>query len=433
MSDDIAIRVVGLGKKYTLGEQREKYKTIQDAIVNSVKMPFRRIFNKNSGLPVNKFWALKDVSFDVHKGEVIGIIGRNGAGKSTLLKILSRITTPTEGEVQIKGRVGSLLEVGTGFHPEMTGRENIFLNGSILGMKKVEIEQKFDAIVKFAEIDNFIDTPVKRYSSGMYVRLAFAVAAHLDPEILIVDEVLAVGDIGFQKKCLGKMGDISKEGRTVLFVSHNMGAVHNLCSRCIMLNQGRLVSEGDTNHVINEYISDGAVNRAEYYQPHSPDKPINLRSVRLFSKEGKNTSEFRFDEGFIIAIEYEVNVSVSGCCVWTGLRTIEGNVIIDTADTDVDGHLLGTREVGYYNTLIKVPPSWLNTGNYILVVGIVRYNPETTYDRVEAANISILDIGTPEKIRTGFSRPGILQPFIKWETPSIGEGKIEELEAVYNL
>ena len=212
MSDDIAIRVVGLGKKYTLGEQREKYKTIQDAIVNSVKMPFRRIFNKNSGLPVNKFWALKDVSFDVHKGEVIGIIGRNGAGKSTLLKILSRITTPTEGEVQIKGRVGSLLEVGTGFHPEMTGRENIFLNGSILGMKKVEIEQKFDAIVKFAEIDNFIDTPVKRYSSGMYVRLAFAVAAHLDPEILIVDEVLAVGDIGFQKNVLEKWVIFQKKG-----------------------------------------------------------------------------------------------------------------------------------------------------------------------------------------------------------------------------
>lgn len=255
MSDDIAIRVRGLGKKYILGGPQERYLTFRDAIINSIKSPFHRILHKNSDSCKYDLWALKDVSFDVHKGEVIGIIGRNGAGKSTLLKILSRITTPTEGSVELYGRVGSLLEVGTGFHPEMTGRENIFLNGSILGMKKTEIEQKFDEIVQFADIQKFIDTPVKRYSSGMYVRLAFAVAAHLEPEILVVDEVLAVGDAGFQKKCLGKMGEVAKEGRTVLFVSHNMAAVQQLCSRALLLDKGSLIKEGEVAEVIGHYLT----------------------------------------------------------------------------------------------------------------------------------------------------------------------------------
>jgi len=223
--NDVAIRVENLGKLYHLGK-RERYRTLRDTLVASIAAPFRRLRSgpSSSGGP-ETIWALKDVSFEVKHGEVIGIIGRNGAGKSTLLKILSRITEPTEGQATISGRVGSLLEVGTGFHPELTGRDNIFLNGAILGMKKAEIERKFDEIVAFAEVERFIDTPVKHYSSGMYVRLAFAVAAHLEPEILIVDEVLAVGDVAFQKKCLGKMGEASRSGRTVLFVSHNMAAV----------------------------------------------------------------------------------------------------------------------------------------------------------------------------------------------------------------
>ena len=215
MTDDISIRIRGLGKKYTLGKKQEKYLTLRDAFVNSVKAPFKHILHKNPDTSSNEFWALKDVSFDVEHGEVVGIIGRNGAGKSTLLKILSRITTPSEGTVELHGRVGSLLEVGTGFHPELTGRENIFLSGSILGMRKREIEEKFDEIVKFSEIEKFIDTPAKRYSSGMYVRLAFAVAAHLDTDILVVDEVLAVGDAQFQKKSLGKMKEVGKTGKTV--------------------------------------------------------------------------------------------------------------------------------------------------------------------------------------------------------------------------
>jgi lipopolysaccharide transport system ATP-binding protein len=252
------------------------------------------------GPPDEEFWALKDVSFDVEQGEVLGIIGRNGAGKSTLLKILSRITPPTEGTVEIHGRVGSLLEVGTGFHPEMTGRENIFLNGSILGMKKTEIEQKFDEIVKFSEIDKFLDTPVKRYSSGMYVRLAFAVSAHLEPEILIVDEVLAVGDASFQKKCLGKMGNVAKEGRTVLFVSHNMGAISSLCSRTILLSKGHKIADGETDQIIDEYIDAGSHNiDSHIILSDHPNRNTGyekiFRDVEIFS-DNKPTSTIKMEE-----------------------------------------------------------------------------------------------------------------------------------------
>jgi lipopolysaccharide transport system ATP-binding protein len=267
--DNPAIHVSHLGKKYTIGGPQEKYLTFRDAIVNSVKAPFKRF---SSHEPTQEFWALKDVSFDVEQGEVVGIIGRNGAGKSTLLKILSRITSPSEGTVDLCGRVGSLLEVGTGFHPELTGRENIFLSGSILGMKRREIDSKLDDIVKFSEIEKFLDTPVKRYSSGMYVRLAFAVAAHMDTEILLVDEVLAVGDAQFQKKCMGKMGDVAaKEGRTVLFVSHNMGAVSQLCPRSLNIANGKIVADGKTTDVVDDYInSDSSEKEIDISQLRSP-------------------------------------------------------------------------------------------------------------------------------------------------------------------
>ena len=258
MSDTV-IRVENLGKKYIIGhQQQERYTALRDVITNKVKSN-SSLLNpkaKSENPAFEEFWALKDVSFDIKQGDRVGIIGRNGAGKSTLLKILSRITEPTTGSIKIKGRVASLLEVGTGFHPELTGRENIFLNGAILGMGKEEIKRKFDEIVAFAEVEKFLDTPVKRYSSGMYVRLAFAVAAHLEPEILIVDEVLAVGDAAFQKKCLGKMEDVSaKEGRTVLFVSHNMAAIQNLCQRVVWLNQGQLIIDNQTQIVINDYLN----------------------------------------------------------------------------------------------------------------------------------------------------------------------------------
>jgi lipopolysaccharide transport system ATP-binding protein len=264
MTADIVIRAEGLGKKYVIGHevQREKYVALRDVLASTIRNTWRTTKDLLRGRQVvagdttEEFWALKDVNFEISRGDIVGIIGRNGAGKTTLLKILSRITDPTEGRVTIEGRVASLLEVGTGFHPELTGRENIFLNGTILGMTRTEIKQRFDEIVTFAEVERFLDTPVKRYSSGMYVRLAFAVAAHLEPEILIVDEVLAVGDIEFQKKCIGKMSNVAKGGRTVLFVSHNMSAVQALCHRSIYLNDGSIVDEGATPRIVSKYLFD---------------------------------------------------------------------------------------------------------------------------------------------------------------------------------
>jgi len=256
----IIIKAENLGKKYIIGHQRrERYITLRDIVMHKMLGIGQRVLhplspNKET-VTLEEFWALKDINFEIEQGDRVGIIGRNGAGKSTLLKILSRITEPTTGKVRLKGRVASLLEVGTGFHPELTGRENIYLNGAILGMTGAEIKRKFDDIVAFAEVEKFLDTPVKHYSSGMYVRLAFAVAAHLEPEILIVDEVLAVGDVAFQQKCLGKMGTVAREGRTVLFVSHNMAAIQSLCDRCILLNNGHIESDNTTDIVIQKYVA----------------------------------------------------------------------------------------------------------------------------------------------------------------------------------
>ena len=277
MSDTI-IQIENLWKKYLLRHQpKERYTALRDVISGKAVSIGRRFLNPGSKKKADptseEFWALKDVSFEVKRGEVIGIIGRNGAGKSTLLKILSRITEPTNGKIRIKGRIASLLEVGTGFHPELTGRENIYLNGAILGMSKAEIRRKFDEIVAFSEVEKFLDTPVKRYSSGMYVRLAFAVAAHLEPEILLIDEVLAVGDAGFQKKCLGKMSEVSKDGRTVLFVSHNMAAIENLCQQCLLLDSGLLITKDESNKTINMYLG-------EILPSHVENVPLSERKNR---------------------------------------------------------------------------------------------------------------------------------------------------------
>ncbi len=291
MTDDIIIRAEGLGKKYVIGHeaQRERYVALRDVIARSARSALRKAIDMAKGRFVvpgdemEEFWALKDVSFEVKRGEVLGIIGRNGAGKSTLLKILSRITEPTEGRVTIKGRVASLLEVGTGFHPELTGRENIYLNGAILGMTRAEIKRKFDEIVAFAEVEKFLDTPVKRYSSGMYVRLAFAVAAHLEPEILIVDEVLAVGDAEFQKKCLGKMGEVASGGRTVLFVSHNMAAIQALCPRSVQFDSGRLTADADTRDVVISYLNLRKASKQSSRGRITPtSSDLAIESVRVF-------------------------------------------------------------------------------------------------------------------------------------------------------
>jgi lipopolysaccharide transport system ATP-binding protein len=286
---DVAIRVQGLGKEYQIGAKAERYKTLRESLASLATLP-ARMFSRSGRRVDEKIWALRDVNFDVRPGEVVGVIGRNGAGKSTLLKVLSRITDPTVGSVEIHGRVGSLLEVGTGFHPELTGRENVYLNGAILGMRRSEIDQKFDQIVAFSEIDQFIDTPVKKYSSGMYLRLAFAVAAHLEPEILLVDEVLAVGDADFQKKCLGKMGDVAREGRTVLFVSHNMPAIQALCSRIVLLRHGTVALDGDTGDVLREYLGylhAGAVDAFGNNPDRSGKGPVRLTAARVLDGHGQ--------------------------------------------------------------------------------------------------------------------------------------------------
>ncbi len=305
------IKVEDLSKRYRVGGDTPYYDTLRSALTDAFRAPFRRT-DDGSPKATNTFWALKDVSFEVKPGEVLGIIGRNGAGKSTLLKILSRITDPTDGRVEIYGRVGSLLEVGTGFHPELSGRENVFLNGAVLGMSKAEVAAKFDEIVAFAELDKFIDTPVKRYSSGMYVRLAFAVAAHLEPDILIIDEVLAVGDAMFQKKCLGKISSVAQQGRTVLFVSHNMVAIKTLCSRAILLRDGALADDGNPAQVANSYLGAGRTSRAETIWDDMSRAPstrvFSLRAVRIRNREGKVTSELSAHEPFSVEVEY-TNVS----------------------------------------------------------------------------------------------------------------------------
>jgi lipopolysaccharide transport system ATP-binding protein len=289
---DIAIHVEGLSKRYRLGK-RERYRTLRDTLADTLTAPFRRRKSRAASAdnPAT-FWALKDVSFEVKRGEAIGIIGRNGAGKSTLLKILSRITEPTAGEARIHGRVASLLEVGTGFHPELTGRDNIYLNGAILGMKKAEIRRKFDEIVAFAEVEKFIDTPVKHYSSGMYVRLAFAVAAHLEPEILIIDEVLAVGDYHFQAKCLNKMSEVGKAGRTVFFVSHSMSAIQRLCSRVIVLADGRIHADDEPSRAIGDYLNLGVA--TSWSAPAASDRPsITAATIVINKTEVKVTVDFQ--------------------------------------------------------------------------------------------------------------------------------------------
>jgi len=424
---DIAIRCEGLSKQYRIGK-RESYKALRDVLANSISAPFRAVrsaFNRQLSLSSdgdNMIWALKDVFFEVKQGEVIGIIGRNGAGKSTLLKILSRITEPTKGHADIHGRVGSLLEVGTGFNPELTGRENIYLNGAILGMKKAEIVRRFDEIVAFAEIDKFLDTPVKYYSSGMYMRLAFAVAAHLEPEILLVDEVLAVGDVAFQKKCLGKMEAVAKAGRTVLFVSHNMNAIEELCQSIIVLDQGRIQESGTAvRSIINRYMSGAAqevsgntwTNTGEAYQ----NAWFTPTEFSITDENGQSLeTPVRNDAQMWVQIKGVVHQLDQAMNMGYALYAEDGHLLYWSLTTDGAEADWPQFQTGPCVVRSQIPKRFLNEGDYRLdLIVSLHYRSWLVQPGVNAPSLFL-------SIRGGLSdspywmmpRPGIMGPSLPW-------------------
>ena len=367
------ISVENLSKKYIIGHQKqERYTTMRDVLANGARRFTDKLCHPFATLESDptheEFWALKDVSFDIQQGDRVGIIGRNGAGKSTLLKILSRITEPTSGKVSIKGRVASLLEVGTGFHPELTGRENIFLNGAILGMSKAEIKKKFDEIVAFAEVEKFLDTPVKRYSSGMYVRLAFAVAAHLEPEILIVDEVLAVGDAQFQKKCLGKMEEAGNDGRTILFVSHNMGVISQLCSTCVWLDKGEIRDIGQTGSVVNTYMLNGISKLSgEITFADDPEKIVQLKKMTLLDREGNVAQKFDCDNLINIKFDIQIRKQLPGLYGYIGIYQPDGTQVLVSDSFDATTvNPLDRLPIGTNTFNVTLPPRTLGHGDYMI-------------------------------------------------------------------
>jgi lipopolysaccharide transport system ATP-binding protein len=416
----IAIRVENLSKKYYIGGKQERYRTLRDTLTDAFVSPFRKIGRLLKGHASGasdlqeSIWALKDVSFEVKQGEVIGIIGRNGAGKSTLLKILSRITEPTEGYADIYGRVGSLLEVGTGFHPELTGRENIYLNGSILGMKRDEINKKFDEIVSFAEVEKFIDTPVKHYSSGMYVRLAFAVAAHLEPEILLVDEVLAVGDAQFQKKCLGKMEEVGREGRTVLFVSHNMAMVNNLCPTCIYLATGAIHEHGLTASVIQNYLSQSDVTKKIVAQEDSPiftNDDLDIHFFYACDETGKQKNIFKTSENVHFLIKYNLKRELIGLRVGLDFLSLaDGEVLFRSFDDDMSAQ---SRGLGYKEAICTIPSNLLMPGIYVAKLQIGVHNVRWIVNGSIMERVTIEYVDGVNKFYAD-SRPGKIMPDINW-------------------
>ena len=423
MTDDLAIRVEDLGKRYRIGTAPERYRTLRDTIVAGVNASIRSLRRGASLTATSKetstIWALRNISFDVPKGKVLGIVGRNGAGKSTLLKILSRVTEPTEGSAEIHGRVGSLLEVGTGFHPELTGRENIYLNGAILGMKRAEIERKFDEIVTFSEVEQFIDTPVKRYSSGMYLRLAFAVAAHLEPEILVVDEVLAVGDAEFQRKCMGKMSDVAQAGRTVLFVSHNMSAVLRLTEEALVLDGGLLVYRAPTPQAVDYYMAAGFTGAGErmWTSEEIPTEaaPFVPLAIRLRDKQGRVIDTLRSTEPFNVEVEYRLDQPITGLRVGIYLLTMRGEYVFTSFDLDdlQQFENLGVRQAGRYFSRCTIPANTLNEGRYILSVNASSFRIKRYFWDDHALAFTIDATGAPGK-QWPEPRMGPMRPALDW-------------------
>lgn len=427
--DDVVIKVEHLSKQYRLGvighgtlsqDLQSWWARFRGKEDPNAKIDL--LSSHRTQLSDERFWALKDVSFEVRKGEILGIIGRNGAGKSTLLKILSRVTAPTSGSVKIKGRVASLLEVGTGFHPELTGRENVFLNGAILGMTKREIESKFDEIVRFAEIEQFIDTPVKRYSSGMYVRLAFAVAAHLEPEILIIDEVLAVGDASFQKKCLGKMGEVAGEGRTVLFVSHNMSFISSLCDNGILLNRGKIEKKGPILEVTRAYLNFGCKKEGEiiFSEPYPGDNKVQLLCVSILNKDKKPIKDIRIDEDIFVQMEYKVLEDGLFLYASIFLRDQFGNTILHSIDSSIDPNSELKLRKGVYYCKCCIPGNFLNSIAYYISVSVCTVDPLIVHfsERdILFFNVidPISDVPTRPNKYLGSLSGSLVRPLLQWE------------------
>lgn len=445
---DIAIKVENLAKQYQIGAfvpfgsasrdevgVPQRYRTLRESLVTGARQSIyslRNVFsqsnnnqrqNQELASSERKIWALKDISFEVKKGQVLGVIGRNGAGKSTLLKILSRVTEPTEGYAEIHGRVGSLLEVGTGFHPELTGRENIYLNGAILGMKRKEIETKFDDMVAFAEVEKFIDTPVKRYSSGMYLRLAFAVAAYLEPEILVVDEVLAVGDAEFQRKCIGKMSDVAQAGRTVLFVSHNMSAILRLTEEAILLDKGRLVLRAPTAAAVDAYLSSGYAQLGERtWTPEEVSEKDGQRgaftpiALRVLNPRGNVVDTLRSTEAITIEFEYQLSDPITALRLGIYLQTTHGEVVLTSFDTDdsVMYEQYRVRPAGRFISRCILPGDFLNEGRYVLGVNASAFRIKRYFHDEQAVTFNIDASGAPG-MQWAENRMGAVRPRLDWE------------------
>jgi lipopolysaccharide transport system ATP-binding protein len=416
---DVAVAASGLAKKYRIGLRRDPYGRLSETLWNGMTALFRR--NRHDP-QASDFWALRDVAFEVPAGSAVGVIGRNGAGKSTLLKILSRITEPTLGRAEIHGRVGSLLEVGTGFHPELTGRENVYLSGAILGMRRTEIQRKFGEIVSFAGVDAFIDTPVKRYSSGMKVRLGFAVAAFLEPEILFVDEVLAVGDAEFQRKSLGKMSEIGQRGRTVMFVSHSMPAILRLCNRAILLDRGRVIADGSTAAVVRTYLESGLGRTSERVWEDPTDAPgdhvARLRAVRILPRDGSPPEEVDIRQPVDVQVEYWNHAEGSlRPSVNLHFFNDEGVCLFVTNDWNDRGWWGRPRRPGLVTATCRIPGNFLAEGRIIVTAVVSTYNPTMVHAMEhDAVAFNVVDRSTGDAVRGEYAHdwPGVVRPMLEW-------------------